>query len=514
MPSPHLQTAATVTWDGSRLSLSSRPQLRFRLTIDGSPFSTLETDDQGRATLAFAFSPSGNDRLGLRLQADEAIAPCAAIECDIEWGTPGLLPVRGEPRALRPLVDADMLVALDAQPLQREVAVVVPVYNAADAVRRCLDSVLAHTQGTWRLIVIDDASSEAAIVPLLDRYRGFDGVEILGNPHNLGFTATVNRGIRLAGRADVVLLNADTEVAANWLDGLRLAAASAVDVGTATAVSDNAGAFSVPELERENPLPTHWSFAQAARALWQDAGHAYPQLPTGNGFCMYIKREVFDAIGEFDVAAFPQGYGEENDFCQRACARGYRHLIAGNVFVAHARSSSFGVERREALGRAGMQVLRERWPGYEAEVGATLFSFERRVLDWRVRRIYSMASRHTPQPRVLRIDGIPPGSPPTGDRETFELACVADACILHGATGAALESVPAAHLDGSVAAVWLQRHAIERIEIGAAADRAIAEPFIAQARRLGIALGDDASTNRTPASIANAALARPAGVSG
>ena len=96
-----------------------------------------------------------------------------------------------------------------------------------------------------------------------------------------------------------------------------------------------------------------------------------------------------------------EGYGEENDFCQRASASGYRHLIAGNVFVAHARSQSFGIERRERLGRAGMLVLRERWPNYEADVGATLFSFERRVLDWRVRRIHATASVLQPQPRAI-----------------------------------------------------------------------------------------------------------------
>jgi hypothetical protein len=54
-----------------------------------------------------------------------------------------------------------------------------------------------------------------------------------------------------------------------------------------------------------------------------------------------------------------------------------------------------------------MAVLRQRYPDYEDKVGATLFSFDRRVLDYRVRRIYAdsdgfYASR-PPQPRVLNI---------------------------------------------------------------------------------------------------------------
>ncbi|MET0232254.1 MAG: glycosyltransferase, partial [Rhodanobacteraceae bacterium] len=230
------------------------------------------------------------------------------------------------------------------------------------------------------------------------------------NERNRGFTATANRGIAQAQRADVVLLNADTEVGPNWLTGLRRAAASAADVATVTAVSDNAGAFSVPELERENAWPSGWTFEQASRALWHDAGIAYPELPTGNGFCMYIRRSVVDEVGALDEAAFAQGYGEENDFCQRASARGYRHLIAGNVYVHHERSASFGHERRAKLGEAGMAVLRERWPNYERDVGATLFSFERRVLDWRVRKIFARADAEAPRVCVLSA-GVPHAEP-------------------------------------------------------------------------------------------------------
>jgi GT2 family glycosyltransferase len=261
--------------------------------------------------------------------------------------------------------------------------------------------VLAHTTGHARLIVIDDASPDTEIAPLLARYATRANVSVLRNERNRGFTATANRGIAEAGRADVVLLNADTEVGPNWLTGLRRAAASADDVATVTAVSDNAGAFSVPELERENAMPARWTLDDTARALWHDAGHAYPALPTGNGFCMYIRRAVIDAVGALDEAAFPQGYGEENDFCQRASARGLRHLIAGNVYVHHERSASFGYDRRVQLGAAGMVVLRERWPNYEADVAATLHSYERRVLDWRVRRIFATAD--TPVLRVLAV---------------------------------------------------------------------------------------------------------------
>ena len=42
------------------------------------------------------------------------------------------------------------------------VDVVIPVYNAPRDVERCVDSVLAHTAGGYRLVLIDDASPDPA----------------------------------------------------------------------------------------------------------------------------------------------------------------------------------------------------------------------------------------------------------------------------------------------------------------------------------------------------------------
>jgi len=287
----------------------------------------------------------------------------------------------------------------------RRVSIVVPIYNSLQCVQRCIEAVLRWSAAPARLILIDDASTDPGIAVLLARYA--DGVQVIArrNEHNLGYTRSTNLGIELAGADDAVLLNSDTEVGPRWLETLRDAAYAAADVGTATAVSDNAGAFTVPELEEYCPIPARWTLPQAQRALLQHAGGVRPELPTGNGFCMYVKRALLDRVGALDAEAFPAGYGEENDLCQRAERAGFRHVIAGDVLVRHARSASFGAERRAALGAQGMAVLRARYPDYEANVGATLFGFARRVLDYRVRRLYAdrdgWFAVAPPRPRVL-----------------------------------------------------------------------------------------------------------------
>lgn len=466
---PHcLPPLRALAWDGEELALELDSVVRapLALDIDGTHFAELPVHE-GRARLRVPFAPDGRDGFALMPRAARDGAPLLRTPVHAAIGRRGLSDARARAAVLPAASGAEArLPAFGTEIGPVEVAIVVPVHDAAALVERCLASVFTHTTGRARLILIDDASTDPAIAPLLARFAGLERVRVLRNDTNRGFTATANRGIVEAGEADVVLLNADTEVGPNWLQGLRRAAYSADDVATATAVSDNAGAFSVPELEQANTLPPAWSFDDCARALWQHAGLAYPALPTGNGFCLYIRRSVIDAVGLLDEAAFPQGYGEENDFCQRASHRGLRHLIAGNVLVRHARSASFGDARRVALGNAGMAVLRERWPGYEAEVGRQLHSHERCVLDWRVRRVFAQArAGDAPRPRLLWVGA---GAPAWDDAEVWNLRAngaenelVRDGRVVASNTWVAHDPEP------SYRALWdwLQRYAFERLVV-------------------------------------------------
>jgi len=132
-------------------------------------------------------------------------------------------------------------------------------------------------------------------------------------------------------------------------------------------------------------------------------------------------------------------------------------------------------------------VLRRRWPRYEADVGATLFSFERLVLDWRVRRLYADAAGHSPLPRVLRFAG---NADPLHD-SGYDIRMLIprdDAMTLTRPNGETVESMDAAAFDARACADWLQRHAIERVDIGDDVDATVATMLETQANRLGIAI--------------------------
>jgi GT2 family glycosyltransferase len=167
---------------------------------------------------------------------------------------------------------------------------------------------------------------------------------------------------------DVVLLNSDTIVTPTWLNALRASAYSKPKIGTVTAMSDNAGAFSFPKQGVANPKPEDMSHdVYAMRLIDRTLDCAFPEVPTGSGFCMYIRRDLINEIGAFDEVLFPRGYGEENDFCMRALNVGWKNVVTSWSFVFHVRTASFKGEK-EALVKAGVDVVTKRYPDYAKQV--------------------------------------------------------------------------------------------------------------------------------------------------
>jgi GT2 family glycosyltransferase/glycosyltransferase involved in cell wall biosynthesis len=243
------------------------------------------------------------------------------------------------------------------------VDVVVPVYNAVDDLERCVESVLAHTACVYRLVLIDDASPDPAIAAYFGALarRALPHVVLLRNRRNRGFPRTANRGMLLS-RADVVLLNSDTIVTRDWLAALARCAASSSGIGTVTPFSNNAEICSFPRLCVDNEPGTDDDRERVRDALAQSAVPTYPSLPTGVGFCFYVKRALIDAIGVFDTA-FGAGYGEENDFCMRALGAGYRSVLCDDAYVLHVGGRSFEGQKRD-LGTRNLTLLLDRHPNY------------------------------------------------------------------------------------------------------------------------------------------------------
>ncbi|MCB1907725.1 MAG: glycosyltransferase [Rhodocyclaceae bacterium] len=254
------------------------------------------------------------------------------------------------------------------KPATRTIDIIIPVYRGYELTRRCIGSVLAgRLRSESHVVLIDDASPEAAIRAYLDEIGADERVTLIRNTRNLGFVASVNRGMQVHPDRDVVLLNSDTEVANDWLDRLRDCVYSEDHIATATPFSNNATICSYPLFCRDNPMPHGLDVAALDRVFRDTNRGRRVELPTAVGSCMFIRRPALDAAGLFDEAAFGRGYGEEADFCCRASALGWRHMLCADTFVFHAGGASFGPDKL-ALSEAAQAVIRARHPDYQQKV--------------------------------------------------------------------------------------------------------------------------------------------------
>ncbi len=251
-------------------------------------------------------------------------------------------------------------------PHQENVEIIVCVHNALEDVQRCLESVLRHTAQPCRLILVDDGSDPPTQDFLADFARQQSHATLLRSDEATGYTRAANRGLRHSAAPFALLLNSDTLVSPGWLDRLVACADSDPVIGIVGPLSNTASYQSIPALNAggdwaENPLPAGWEIDGWAGALAERSARLYPEMPLLNGFCLLIRREVIDDIGYFDEDAFGAGYGEENDYCLRARAAGWRLALADDAYVFHAQSRSYSHSCRRELSEQAARILSERY---------------------------------------------------------------------------------------------------------------------------------------------------------
>ena len=280
--------------------------------------------------------------------------------------------------------------------------VVIPVYRHLRRTLDCIRSVRETIPSGSRIVVVEDASPEPALVRALDELAASGGIRLIRNVANRGFPCSANAGIAACPGRDVLLLNSDTLMAPDAVHALREAVYSAPDIGTATPFSNDASILSYPDVRASNPVPdrnqTHRLMALARTA---NKGRVI-DIPTGNGFCWYLRRDCLDQAGLLREDLFAQGYGEENEFCLRARHLGWRHVGVPGAYVGHVGNVSFG-SARTALMRRNLDILNHLHPGYDALIQAHIaldpFADSRRRID----RLRFIAGRNSHRRAVLLI---------------------------------------------------------------------------------------------------------------
>ena len=88
------------------------------------------------------------------------------------------------------------------------ISVVVPVYNVADYLPACLDSILSQDYDALEVILIDDGSTDASGA-ICDDYAARDSRVRVIHQKNGGAAAAKNAGLRAAGGEYLSFVDSD-----------------------------------------------------------------------------------------------------------------------------------------------------------------------------------------------------------------------------------------------------------------------------------------------------------------
>lgn len=243
------------------------------------------------------------------------------------------------------------------------VDIIVPVFNAGNYAIKCINSIFSvKSHLGFRLIVVNDGSDKGTTIELENaQNRYHPRLQLIHNKTNLGYTKSVNIGLRESITNYIAILNSDTIVCDYWLDNLVRCINSHDSIGIAGPLSNAASYQTVPSIYDERGFCTHEieedKIQYVANAIHDASRKVYPRVPIVNGFCYMIKREVINEIGILDEESFPIGYGEENDFCLRAIRSGFAIAVADDTYVYHFKSKTFGASRKKELSRLGREHL-------------------------------------------------------------------------------------------------------------------------------------------------------------
>jgi GT2 family glycosyltransferase/2-polyprenyl-3-methyl-5-hydroxy-6-metoxy-1,4-benzoquinol methylase len=216
-------------------------------------------------------------------------------------------------------------------------SVVILTLNQADYTRKCLESLFAQTDDPFELIVVDNGSKDGTWPYLKSVRKKHGNVRLIRNAENMGFAFGCNQGIFVSEGEYVVLLNNDTIATREWLKRLKRTLNAVTGAGLAGPVSNYVNGDQLVETGDLRTLDQIQGFAGDLSI------HKAGQVTEVNrlvGFCLMVKREVFDRVGVFDTG-FPIGNFEDDDLCVRARLAGYRCVIARDVFIYHFGGRSF-----------------------------------------------------------------------------------------------------------------------------------------------------------------------------
>jgi GT2 family glycosyltransferase len=244
-----------------------------------------------------------------------------------------------------------------------DLGIVIVNWNTRDLLRDCLESVAASEGVSYRVVVVDNASSDGSADMVR---REFPDVTLIANDDNRGYPAANNQGFRALGFEPGVgdsapcyalALNPDTVLPPTALRDMVAYMDADPSIGVAgpkLVMLDGRldlacrRSFPTPEISFYRMVGLSALFPKTRRFGRYNMTYRDPDLETEVdsvvGAFMLVRREAIRRVGLFDETFFM--YGEDLDWAYRIKQAGWKVMYNPRVKVTHVKRAASRQSRR------------------------------------------------------------------------------------------------------------------------------------------------------------------------
>lgn len=192
-----------------------------------------------------------------------------------------------------------------------KVSVIIPFYDRAATLPRCIQSVRAQTFSDWEMLAVDDCSRDdsARIVESFGDPR----IRVLRHPTNRGASVARQTGLEAAGGEFIAILDSDDEWLPEKLERQLASGGDAVGCG-----------YFVRQDEEE------WVFRHPPVTDW--VAHLHFRCMIRAGSTLLARRSLAQEVGGFDPAL---RFYEDWDFALRLAERAPLTMLAEPLVRIH-----------------------------------------------------------------------------------------------------------------------------------------------------------------------------------
>lgn len=111
-----------------------------------------------------------------------------------------------------------------------DIDLIIPVYNVQPYLRKCIDSALAQTLSYFRIILVDDGSTDGSGA-ICDEYaKKYDRIEVV-HQENMGLSGAKNTGMKISKAPYIMFLDSDDWISSNTVEMMaRVIESSSYDI--------------------------------------------------------------------------------------------------------------------------------------------------------------------------------------------------------------------------------------------------------------------------------------------